>query len=89
MNRNYQTPTVPEGWAESRHTHPAVATAIHAIAGKKRSAEAIWEYPTESEWQQVAMAVEEYLTHGDYPAEPDGLYPWGEETIRVAPTSDQ
>jgi hypothetical protein len=79
-NRNYNTPRVDKEWANSRETHMAVATAIHAIADSKRSPEAIWEAPSYAEWTQVTMAVEEYVTHGDYAAE-DG-YSWGQETVR-------
>lgn len=85
MNRNYNTPRVASEWAESRATHPAVARAIHAIADSKRSPEAIWESPTKSEWDHVAMAVEEYIGHGDFEAEDDGAYPWGVESIKISP----
>jgi hypothetical protein len=81
-SRNYTRPTAETtAWAETRETHPAVAAAIHAIASDKRSAEAIWEAPTHIEWDHVAMAVEEYVVNGDFPAEDDGLYQWGQETI--------
>jgi hypothetical protein len=39
--RNYDTFSVPAGWADSRETHDAVATAIHAIADSSRSPETI------------------------------------------------
>ncbi|MFP4539124.1 MAG: hypothetical protein ACLFPA_12585 [Dichotomicrobium sp.] len=83
MNRNYGTPTVDPQWANSRETHMAVATAIHAISDSTRSPEAIWEAPTDAEFDHVKMAVEEYISHGDFPAEPDGTYPWGVEAIRL------
>lgn len=86
MNRNYPTPTPKPNWASARGTHIAVATAIHAISGSARTADEIWEAPTAAEWDHVTMAVEEYTRHGDFPAEPDGRYPWGEENITVAPT---
>jgi len=81
MNRNYRT-TRDFGhdaismWASSRETHPAVATAIHAIADSSRAPEAIWADPTAAELDHVKMAVEEYVRLGDYPFEPDG-YCWG------------
>lgn len=83
MNRNYSQPTVAKEWASSHETHMAVATAIHAISDASRSPEAIWEAPTPAEWDHVCMAVEEYVNNGDFTAEPDGRYPWGEETIHV------
>ncbi len=86
MNRNYQTPTVPTEWSVSRETHHAVAVAIHAISGRTRSPEAIWEAPTTTEWDHVQMAVEEYISHGDFQAEDDGRYPWGEEVV-IGPAS--
>jgi hypothetical protein len=82
-NRNYKRPQVDQQWADSRETHIAVATAIHAIADSKRSPEDIWDDPTPAEWDHVKMAVEEYITHGDFPAEDDGRYPWGLETIKL------
>jgi hypothetical protein len=81
MNRNYDQPAVDPQWANSRETHPAVAMAIHAITDSTRSAEAIWESPTPAEWDHVTMAVEEYVTRGDFPAEHDGRYQWGNEAI--------
>jgi len=83
MNRNYTHPTIDQQWALSRETHEAVATAIHAIADSRRSAQTIWEAPTQAELDQVTMAVEEYIRHGDFSAEPDGRYQWGFETIRL------
>lgn len=84
MNRNYRTPSVETRWADTRETHPAVAMAIHAIADSKRSPEAIWDDPTPAEWDHVTMAVEEYITRGDFPAEPDGRYPWGVEAVTLS-----
>lgn len=81
MNRNYNTPSVDREWANSRETHMAVATAIHAIADAERSPEAIWDAPTPAEWDHVTRAVEEYVTHGDFPAERDGKYSWGMESV--------
>lgn len=90
MNRNYTRPQINADWALSRETHQAVATAIHAIADSSRSAEAIWDAPTPAEWDHVVMAVEEYVRLGDFPAEPDGRYPWGMEFVVLeteAPTT--
>ena len=61
----------------------AVAVAIHAIAGGSRSPEAIWDDPTYAELQHVTMAVQEYLTHGDFEVEEDGRYQWGEKAITI------
>ena len=83
-SRNYNTPSVGAEWANSRRTDMAVAVAIHAIADSERSAEEIWAAPTPAEWDHVVMAVEEYVTHGDYKFAPAG-YAWGPETIRIDP----
>lgn len=83
MNRNYKRPSVDANWAASRETHAAVAVAIHAIADDSRAPEAIWEDPTPAEVDHVTMAVEEYIVHGDFDAEPDGVYPWGESEITL------
>lgn len=85
MNRNYTRPIIDTDWALNRETHEAVATAIHAIAGTSRSPDAIWEDPTPAEWDQVVMAVAEYIRLGDFPAEADGRYPWGLETVVLEP----
>jgi hypothetical protein len=82
-SRNYNTPFVDAEWANSRETDMAVATAIHAIADDRRSPEAIWENPTEAEWDHVVMAVEEYVRHGDFAIDPTG-YCWGQEIVRIA-----
>ena len=83
MLRNYKAPAIDSRWANTRETHKAVAVAIHAIADSKRSPEAIWEAPTQAEWDHVAMAVAEYVREGDFPAEDDGRYSWGQETVRI------
>jgi hypothetical protein len=70
-------------FGESRETHPAVAMAIHAIADSKRSPEAIWTDPTPAEWDHVKMAVESYISAGEFDPTDDGVYQWGEETIRL------
>lgn len=88
MSRNYEHPRVDERWADSRNTHIAVATAIHAIADSIRTADRIWEDPTTYECGRVEMAVAEYIAHGDFPAAPDGQYCWGCEVVRLPPASD-
>ena len=82
-NRNYNSPRVDAEWAATRETCIAVATAIHAIADSKRSADAIWEAPTQAEEDHVKMAVQEYLNHGDFPRDPDGEYGWGASTLHI------
>lgn len=86
MNRNYNLPiskSYADAWGSSRETHPAVVMAIHALADSKRTAEAIWEDPTSAEWDHVTIAVQEYVTVGDFPTESDGRYSWGMEFIRL------
>jgi hypothetical protein len=81
--RNYSTPSIDARWAETHETHVAVATAIHAISDANRSPQAIWEEPTDAEWGHVTMAVQEYVANGDFPAEDDGRYHWGQEVITL------
>lgn len=81
MNTQYRAPAVSAGWAETRETHIAVAMAIHAIADKRRSPQAIWEAPTAAEWDTVVIAVQNYIDAGIFDAEDNGHYPWGKETI--------
>jgi hypothetical protein len=64
-------------WANCRETDEVVALAIHAIADESRPAQAIWEAPTEDEWDQVIMAVQNYINNGEYPAQDE--YYWCEE----------
>ena len=83
MPLQYPAPPIPGQWASDRNTHDAVATAIHAIAGGGRTPELIWGAPTLAEWEHVAMAVENYIMAGVYPAEPDDRYAWGQEIITI------
>jgi len=80
MNRNYTSPAIDEGWAYDRRTDMPVAVAIHAIAGPSRSPDDIWLDPTAAEYDHVCMAVQEYVTHGDYVANENG-YRWWQETV--------
>jgi hypothetical protein len=89
MNRNYPRPETLatreqlRAFGGARETHEIVVAAIFAIADRKRPADSIWAAPTSAEWDHVTMAVEEYLTHGDFDREPNGRYPWGEATIEI------
>lgn len=83
MALQYNVPAVPGQWAIERNTHCAVAAAIHAIADKKRTPEQIWGDPTSAECDHVAMAVENYVAEGEFPAEPDGRYAWGDDAIVI------
>ncbi|MEF3365859.1 hypothetical protein V3H18_04855 [Methylocystis sp. 9N] len=74
-------PRVDPRWAADRKTHIAIATAIHAIADGERSAEAIWDAPTDAEIEQVMMAVQDYIERGDFDAKADGHYQWGAGVI--------
>ena len=83
MSLQYNVPAVSTQWANERNTHVAVATAIHAIADSTRTPEQIWENPTPAECDHVAMAVENYVDEGEFPAEPDGRYAWGDDAIVI------
>jgi hypothetical protein len=50
-------------------------------AGPSLSLGAIWEDPTPAEIDHVKMEVEEYIAHGDFPAEDDSR--WGVESIKL------
>ena len=76
-SRNYDFPKVDHSWADTRKAHPAVAAAIHAIAGPYRNAQAIWAGPTPAEEAHVRMAIEDYILQGDIEPESDCLYRWG------------
>lgn len=75
----FKTPAVNAAWAASRKTDIAVATAIHALSDSKRTPEQIWEDPTPAEWDNVRVAVQNYIDCGIFPA--DDLYQWGEESF--------
>lgn len=79
----FPVPRVSGEWCETHNTHIAVATAIHAIADKRRTPEKIWEDPTPAEWDHVSQAVENYILCGKFRPEPDGVYHWGMERIVV------
>ena len=84
MAPQYSAPAVPAGWAESRETHIAVATAIFGLSHiTERTPDAIWQDPTQSEWDHVTMAIENYIANGVFSAEPDGRYAWGEAVIEL------
>ena len=89
MNRNYTRPFVDPGWSDKRETHPAVAIAIHAIADSNRTADDIWHNPTSAEFSHVTMAVQEYLSHGDFAPTDDGRYQWGLEFISLPRESSE
>lgn len=80
MNRNYTTPAIAAQWAYDRQTDMPVAVAIHAIADTSRTPEDIWHDPTAAEYDHICMAVQEYVTHGDYDTNENG-YSWGQETV--------
>ena len=80
----YAAPKVAADWADSRETHIAVATAIHAIADDRRTAQAIWEDATPAECDHIKMAMKNYIEAGIFQAEDDGRYQWGCETIHLA-----
>lgn len=83
-NLNYTTPHVPTGWAASRETHDAVAMAIHAISSDERTPQAIFENPTDVEYDTVQSAVAGYTQAGIFDAVPQGQYDWGEGMIVIA-----
>lgn len=82
-NANYTIREVPANWAESRETSAVVAMAIFAISDATRSAEKIWEEPTNTEWDSVVSIVEQATSNGDFEADEDGEYHWGCETIKI------
>lgn len=83
MTTQFATPTIPTNWAESRETHEAIAVAIHAISDDKRAAEDIWADPSSAEFQNVAMAVENYAASNLYDIAIGDELDWGMEAITV------
>ncbi len=84
MTTQFNLPNVSDEWAASRETSMIVAVAIHAIADNTRSAQAIWEAPTQSEWDTVKIAIENYLANDWFPEEyGSATLSWGEETINL------
>ncbi len=73
------TKTDLDNWCNSRDTSLEVGLAIHAIADKNRSPEAIWDNPTDAEWDHVLMAIENYVNAGLF--DPASQYFWGKEQI--------
>lgn len=64
-----------EQWAESRQTSIEVAEAIHTLAnGHRRTANRIWDEPTEAEMALVTAAA--------FAASDENELFWGVETIR-------
>jgi len=83
---SYKFPTVEPDWCERRETHPAVGAAIHAIAGRRRNAHAIWADPTAAELGDISKAIEEFVNRGLVKPAPRGVYLWGCDTILVPTT---
>ena len=84
MSLQYNVTSTSAQWVNERETHIAVATAIHAIASGARTPEVIWDDPTDAECDQVAGAIEDYVANGVFSAEPDGRYPWGQDSVVIA-----
>ena len=71
-------------WAAARETHPAVTRAIWVLAAEAgKPVQTVWEDPTKDELRRVAELVAKYIAAGDYPAEPDGRYPWGQSLVTL------
>lgn len=67
-------------WAGIREASEVVALAIHAIADGLRTADEIWDAPTNAEFDHVVMAVRSYTESGLYDYG-EGVFCWGCETI--------
>ena len=75
-------PPVSQMWLESRFTHPAIGAAIHAIAKDTRSADAIWDDPTESELAAIKRIAGEWIKRGHYPTQ--ATYQWWRGSIHLS-----
>ncbi len=74
-------------WYQSRNTHPAVAAAIHVVAGEVgKTPEQLWEEPTTTEFDSVRAILNELIELGDLEPEPDGKYAWGNDTVDLSTT---
>lgn len=75
-------PPVSQMWLESRFTHPAIGAAIHAIATDTRSADAIWDDPTEDELATIKRIAGEWIKRGNYPTQ--ATYQWWRRSIHLS-----
>jgi len=74
-------PPVSQMWLESRFTHPVIGAAIHAIASDARSADAIWDDPTEDELAAIKRIAGEWIKRGHYPTQ--ATYQWWRGSIHL------
>lgn len=86
MNRNYPAykglTEAAKQESGSRETSKAVWAAINVVAKMAaRDVNAVWENPTQTEFEHVQMCLGDWCHHGDI--EP-GTYHWGCEKIEVA-----
>lgn len=97
ISRNYESPQHLAGcsialalWAEARETDYPVAVAIHAVSKiTRRTPQAIWEAPEESEYEGIREALAEYLSHGDFRPSDTGRFQWGVSDIAPDPYANQ
>ena len=75
-------PPVSQMWLESRFTHPAIGAAIHAIATDARSADAIWDNPTEEELAAIKRIAGAWIKGGHYQTQ--ATYQWWGKRLHLS-----
>lgn len=75
-------PPVSQMWLESRFTDAVLGAAIHYIATAERSADAIWDAPTEEELVKIKAVAGEWLKAGCYEVKP--VYKWWRHRFMLA-----
>ena len=75
-------PPVSQMWLESRFTHPVIGAAIHAIATDTRSADAIWDNPTEEELAAIKRIAGAWIKGGHYQTQ--ATYQWWGKRLHLS-----
>lgn len=75
-------PPVSQMWLESRFTHPVIGAAIHAIATDARSADAIWDNPTEEELAAIKRIAGAWIKGGHYQTQ--ATYQWWGKRLHLS-----
>ena len=75
-------PPVSQMWLESRFTDVVLGAAIHYVATAERSADAIWDSPTEEELVKIKAIAGEWIKAGCYEVKP--VYSWWDRKIELA-----
>lgn len=75
-------PPVSQMWLESRFTDAVLGAAIHYVEQPGRSADAIWDAPTEDELARIKTIAGVWIKAGCYEVKP--AYRWWDRKIALA-----